>query len=115
MLYYLYILECSNNTLYTGYTTDIKRRYHEHMSGSYKCKYTRSFPPRRLAACWKITSSLSEVLKIEHDIKRLSRDHKLRLIAVPRSLKMMLVDKDYRDETIACVKTCNSIKKMVNT
>lgn len=80
MLYYIYILECINGHYYTGYTTDIKRRYHEHQQGSAKCKYTRSFPPRKIAACWKMETSLSEVLKIEREIKALSKREKKALI-----------------------------------
>ena len=49
--HYVYILECNNGALYTGYTTDIERRYQEHVEGSPKCKYTRSFGVKRLAAC----------------------------------------------------------------
>jgi len=80
MPYYIYILECSNKTFYTGYTTDIKRRYQEHCDGSSKCKYTRSFPPRSLAAYWEIEGDLSFVMKIEHQIKRLSKQQKRALI-----------------------------------
>ncbi len=78
--YYLYVIECVNGTLYVGYTTDIKRRYQEHTAGSPKCKYTRSFPPKRLAACWLIEGSLSDVLKCEHWLKKQTRCEKLRLI-----------------------------------
>lgn len=71
MKYYLYILECSNGAYYTGYTTDIERRYREHCEGSAKCKYTRSFPPKRIAACWEIEGELSDLLKLEKSIKKL--------------------------------------------
>ena len=80
MSYCIYILECSNNTFYTGYTTDLHRRYQEHLDGSSKCKYTRSFPPVRIAASWDVGDELSLALKIEHAIKKLSRAKKLELI-----------------------------------
>ena len=78
--YFIYILECSNGAYYTGYTTDIERRYQEHLNGSLKCKYTRSFPPKRIAACWEIEGDLSAALKIEKRIKLLSREDKHRLL-----------------------------------
>ena len=65
-IFFVYILKCSNGSLYTGYTTDIKRRYQEHLSGSAKCKYTRSFPPVRIAACWKLETVGSPLaIKVE--------------------------------------------------
>lgn len=90
MSYYIYILECSNGAYYTGYTTDLARRYEEHVKGSNKCKYTRSFPPRRLAAQWQFSLSLSNVLKIESLIKRLSKKQKQALAADPPLLMDLL-------------------------
>lgn len=83
MYYFIYILECSNGAYYTGYTTDMERRYQEHQEGTAKCKYTRSFPPVRIAACWEIECDLSEALKIERRIKALSRKEKERFIREP--------------------------------
>jgi len=78
--YFIYILECSNGALYTGYTTDLDRRYEEHQQGSSRCKYTRSFPPLRIVASWKIKTNLSSILKIEKKIKSLSKIQKIELI-----------------------------------
>lgn len=75
-MYFIYILECTNHSFYIGYTTDIKRRYQEHQQGSPKCKYTRSFPPRRLAACWQIDAELADILRLERELKRLSKADK---------------------------------------
>lgn len=90
MRYYLYILECSNGAYYTGYTTDLERRYAEHQAGSAKCKYTRSFPPKRLAASWQLEGDLSSVLRLEAAVKQLSREEKTVLIAQPDSLFIFL-------------------------
>ena len=79
--HYVYILECSNGTLYTGYTTDVERRYQEHCQGSPKCKYTRSFPPKRLCAYWLVDGGKTAAMQLEYQIKRLSRAKKLALIA----------------------------------
>ncbi|MCB1828044.1 MAG: GIY-YIG nuclease family protein [Coxiellaceae bacterium] len=80
MTYFVYILECTNGAYYTGYTTDMERRYQEHLAGTAKCKYTRSFPPVRIAAYWEVEGDLSEALKLEREIKALSREEKQRLI-----------------------------------
>lgn len=80
MTYYLYILECSNDSFYIGYTTDIERRYQEHCEGSPKCKYTRSFPPKRLAVCWEFDAEVGRVLSLESHLKKLSRQKKKALV-----------------------------------
>ena len=90
--YVIYILECSNGCYYTGYTTDMERRYQEHLDGSSKCKYTRSFPPIKIAVCWVIQSNnISLALKIEKIIKRLSKQEKTTLIKQPNTLKDMII------------------------
>ena len=91
MIYYLYIIECQNNAYYTGYTTDIKRRYREHCNGSSKCKYTRSFPPKKLSAYWSMQLSLAEVLKLERAVKQLSKVQNLsRLFSSSRSSSIIV-------------------------
>ena len=76
----VYIIECVNGSYYTGYTTDIERRYAEHEKGSRKCRYTQSFPPQKLAAWW-IFKNRSDALRVENQIKSLSKTGKQRLIA----------------------------------
>lgn len=90
MTHYIYIIECRNGALYTGYTTDIERRYQEHLDGSPKCKFTRSFPPKRLAACWKLTNERGLVLRIERKIKKLTRSQKKLLITNPLLLTNLI-------------------------
>jgi putative endonuclease len=85
--HYVYILECINGSYYTGYTTDIERRYKEHFLGSDKCKYTRAFPPVRIAACWEMgADDLSATLKVEKYIKKMSKTEKEKLISDPKLL-----------------------------
>jgi len=89
--YYVYILLCTNGNYYCGYTTDIKRRYQEHCDGSKKCKYTRSFPPVSLAACWEIQSDTSSnAMKLERAVKRLSKELKKKLINNPRNIELLM-------------------------
>lgn len=100
MIYYIYILECTNNAYYTGYTTDMERRYQEHVNGSSKCKYTRSFPPRTIVACWKLSLELSHTLKIERLIKALSKNEKHRIILEPSLLLAILKKQGYDQEIL---------------
>ena len=93
-MYYVYMIECANGAYYTGYTTDIERRYQEHCAGSLKCKYTRSFPPVKLAAYWEIDSGLSDVLKIEAFIKKLTKIKKRLIISDASLLLAMLSEKE---------------------
>ena len=84
--HYVYIIECVNGSFYTGYTTDIKRRYKEHIKGI-NCNYTKAFPPLRLLACWQtISESKSPALKLECAIKKLSKVNKIRLTQTPNNL-----------------------------
>ena len=80
MSHYVYIIECTNGSYYTGYTTDLERRYQEHVAGSNKCKYTRAFPPRALLAHWCFDSK-NEALSFEYALKQKSRKEKDQLIA----------------------------------
>jgi putative endonuclease len=80
MNYYVYIVECSDKTLYTGWTNNIEKRIQEHNSGKDGAKYTRARRPVKLAYVESF-SSLSGALKREVRIKRLSRAEKLLLIA----------------------------------
>lgn len=69
-MYYVYIIRCRDNSLYTGYTTDVKRRYGEHLSKSAKgAKYTHSKTPISLEAVWKCTTR-SAALRLEAFIKK---------------------------------------------
>lgn len=89
-MYYIYILECQNNSYYIGYTTDLERRYKEHLSGSVKCKYTRAFPPKCIAASWQLDVDLSYVLSIEAALKKLTKKEKKILVANPDMLNLMI-------------------------
>lgn len=88
--YWIYILHCENNTYYTGYTTDLARRYEEHLVGSTKCKYTRSFKPLKIAQSWKIIGNKSEAMKIERLVKKMQRYEKEKLILSPETLLINL-------------------------
>ena len=76
---YTYILKCSDNSLYTGWTTDIDRRIKCHNSGK-GAKYTRGRGPVTLEY-FETFKTREEAMKREYEIKRLSRERKLKLIS----------------------------------
>ena len=84
--YWVYILHCDNGNYYTGYTTNLLRRYQEHMTGTDKCKYTRSFKPVGMAQCWQVFGNKSTAMKVENFIKQLSRQEKQQLLLTPEHL-----------------------------
>jgi putative endonuclease len=71
------MMKCSDGTLYTGYTSDLKRRLSRHNSGQ-GSKYTRSRLPVALAYS-EVLATRGEALRREIEIKRLSRNEKLLL------------------------------------
>lgn len=76
--HYVYILECADKTLYTGYTTNVEKRIREHNESRTGARYTRGRRPVKLAYV-ETCSSPSEALRREAEIKRLSRVKKLQL------------------------------------
>ena len=76
-MWYIYIIECSDRTLYTGITTDVNRRISEHNSGK-GAKYTRNRNPVVLRALFT-ANNRSEASKEEYRIKQLSKIEKLKL------------------------------------
>lgn len=78
VLFYVYMLKCSDNTLYTGYTVNLEARINSHNKGK-ASKYTRGRLPVELVY-YEELSSKSEALKRECAIKKLTRDEKLELI-----------------------------------
>lgn len=78
-MYYLYIVECVDGTLYTGITTDLKRRISEHNSNKLGAKYTSSRRPVKLVYSKKFKSR-SEASKEESLMKKLKKFQKLELI-----------------------------------
>lgn len=85
MKYFVYMLETERDTIYTGITTDVQRRYEEHLTGVSKkgAKYTNANKPVRLLYT-KEYPSKSEAMKEEYRIKHLTRRQKLDMINIAR-------------------------------
>ena len=78
MSWYIYILRCGDDTLYTGITDDVEKRFAAHCAGK-GAKYTRGRGPLTLVYTEEAEDK-SAALKREHAIKKLPRAEKLKLI-----------------------------------
>ena len=79
MACYVYMLRCKDNSIYTGWTTDLSRRLNQHNAGvASKC--TASRRPVELVYSEELPDRPT-ALRREYAIKQLSRPDKLRLIA----------------------------------
>ena len=74
---FVYILKCSDNTLYTGWTNDLNGRVHMHNAGN-GAKYTKGRRPVQLMY-FETFETKSQALKREYEIKQLCRSEKLKL------------------------------------
>ena len=77
--WYVYIVRASDQTLYTGITTDLKRRLAEHQSGKAGAKYFRGRTALEMVLT-ESSPSRSSASKREAEIKKLTRTQKLSLI-----------------------------------
>ena len=77
--WFIYILECSDKTLYTGITTDLYRRIDEHNKSEKGAKYTKARRPVRMVY-FEPSENRSTASKREKEIKNLTRKAKMVLI-----------------------------------
>ena len=75
---YTYILECSDGTLYCGWTNDLEKRLTAHNSGK-GAKYTKSRLPVKLVYNETFTTP-NEAMSREYAIKKMTRSEKIKLI-----------------------------------
>ena len=79
-MYYIYILRCNNNSLYTGITIDVKRRMKEHLAKGKKCaKYTVGNSAKKLEMAWE-SENRAMACKLEYHLKQLSKKDKEQMI-----------------------------------
>lgn len=79
--WFVYMVQCSDNSLYTGVTIDLDRRLIEHNEGIVGAKYTRARRPVTLA-WFEPCESRSHASVREAEIKKLDRQQKLRLLKI---------------------------------
>ncbi len=90
--WYLYIVQCRDNSLYTGIATDVARRLAEH-EGKGKCgsKYLRGRGPLKLVFSKKI-GDRSLALRVEIRVKKLTKEKKEVLIRSPKRIQEIISD-----------------------
>ena len=83
-IYYIYILRCTDNSLYTGITNNLNNRMKQHFSkNKVRAKYTKSHNALKLEASWKCRNK-SLALKLEYQLKTLTKKQKEELIHTRR-------------------------------
>ncbi len=68
--WFLYLIECRGGRIYTGISTDVARRYAQHVAGT-GARFTRAWPPERLLASFPYPDR-AQASRAEHAIKQLS-------------------------------------------
>jgi putative endonuclease len=77
--WFLYLIECTDGSVYTGITVDVAARYVAHLNGS-GARYTRSHPPARLLGC-EAHADRSSASKAEYRVKQMTPAEKRRFAA----------------------------------
>ena len=90
-------MRCGDNSLYTGITTDLERRFSEHSNSPKGAKYTHSKKVVKIESAWE-TSSRSLASKLEYKIKKLKKQDKEQLVNSSCPFSLLLgeeFDKNY--------------------
>lgn len=88
-MYYVYMLRCKDNSLYTGITINLEKRMSEHYYKTKSCaKYTKSRGIIKIEALWK-TNSRSDACKLEYYIKSKNRTYKEKIIISPEIIDVV--------------------------
>lgn len=78
--WFVYMVRCADNTLYTGVTTDIERRLHEHNGSARGARYTRARRP--VTMVWQEESeNRAAACRREYEVRNFDRLKKLDLLA----------------------------------
>jgi putative endonuclease len=88
MAWFLYLLECSDGSVYTGIAVDVQARFDKHMSGM-GARYTRSRKPVRVLASFELADR-SSASRAEYWVKRLSAVDKRALAAGLRTIESVV-------------------------
>ena len=87
MVFYVYLLECNDGSLYCGYTTNLKRRVDEHNHSKKGAKYTHNHRPVQLVYS-RMFCKLSNALEFEYQVKQMTRPEKIDLILSSKALTL---------------------------
>ena len=90
-MYYIYMLRCKDNSVYTGITTNIEKRMNEHFTKNNGAKYTYTHNAKKLECVWE-TENRVLASKLEYHIKKLKKSQKEELI-LKNNIEELLLDK----------------------
>lgn len=94
-MYYVYVLRCSDNSLYTGITSDFKKRFETHANKeNAAAKYTKSHNVTGVEAIWTCTQK-GDALRLEARIKKLKKIKKEELIKNPCTVNQLGLQCEY--------------------
>jgi len=82
MSFYVYILQCTDGSFYTGYTKDLDERTRQHQNGK-GAKYTKAHKPQTVEYV-ELFDTRSKAMKREREIKKLNHQQKLNLIVLQK-------------------------------
>lgn len=101
-MYYIYMLRCEDNSIYTGIAKYLERRIKEHFTKDRKCaKYTLNHNAKKLEVVW-MTEDRALASKLEYHIKRLSKLQKESLI-VNNNIEELLSNKIDSSKYTKCI------------
>ena len=91
-LMFVYIIECADGSLYTGFAKDVVARLKEHYHQLPNCaKYTRSHPMKGIKCIWQTDDKVT-ACQLEYRIKELTKKQKVALIAQPETVAKLPID-----------------------
>ena len=89
---FVYIIECADGSLYTGFAKDVVARLKEHYHQLPNCaKYTRSHPMKGIKCIWQTDDKVT-ACQLEYRIKKLTKKQKVALIAQPETVAKLPID-----------------------
>ena len=78
VMYYTYMIRCTDNSIYTGMTNNLEKRLEKHVSGD-GAKYTKAHKAQKIEVAWR-SKEKSLACKLEYQIKHLTKKQKEELI-----------------------------------
>lgn len=90
-VWHIYMIKTRQDTLYTGVTTDVERRFNEHQSTTKGARYLRGKAP--LVLVWhEAVANKQLAMQLEYRIKRLSRSMKNRIVSGQSGIRQLFPD-----------------------
>ena len=104
-MYYIYMLRCEDNSIYTGITNHLERRMQEHFLKTKECaKYTKRHTPVKIEKVWTCENRIL-ASKLEYRIKKLTKQEKEDLIKQEKKFLILFQDSlECKNYKLFCLK-----------